>query len=71
MSSSRYYTIRLKQTGDIVRLVDAKSRDGAIAHVARSMFEASVATPQDVLRAMQANVQPEKAGEAPVEHSQD
>jgi hypothetical protein len=65
MSKTRLYQVKSETTG-AVRLIEASTPRGAVAHAARKEFTASIPAQHEVFALAKAGVEIEVAGDEPV-----
>lgn len=63
MNEHRIYAITNILTGDVLALVQARTKAQALAHHARNTFGVAVAIPEQLIAATKAGTEVEKAGE--------
>jgi len=61
--STRHYIVRSKETGDPIALIDAVSVAAARSHFVSRPYTVAYAEQGDVVAAIKAGIEPEKAGE--------
>jgi hypothetical protein len=63
-NSTRHYIVRSKDTGDPIALIDAPSVAAARSHFVSRTYTVAYAEQKDVMQAVKAGIEPEKAGDA-------
>lgn len=66
MAEQRIYSIT-DRAGDILALVQAKTKHQALSHYARKLFSCAVAIPEQLIHATKEGIEVERAGEEPKE----
>lgn len=61
--STRHYIVRSKETGDPIALIDAVSVASARSHFVSRTYTVAYAEQKDVMEAMKAGIEPQKAGD--------